>query len=407
VTVLLGVVAFTLVMLTLVGVLLAARAILVPAGPVQIVINGGSEHDLTPRAGSTLLDTLGRVGIFLPSACGGRGTCGACLVRLVEGGGALLPTEAAHIGRGDARAGWRLACQLKVREDLSLEIPPEILAARRFQCRVRSNRNVGTFIKEIVLDLPDAAALEFRAGAYVQVECPPYELSFTDFDIGEGFRADWDRYGLWGLESKNTGTVTRAYSMANHPQEKGVVILNVRIATPTPGSTGIPPGVVSSYLFNLDVGDPVTVLGPFGHFLAEESDREMVFVGGGAGMAPMRSHIFDQLVRIRTDRKISFWYGARSLRESFYVEEFDRLADEHANFTWHLALSEPLSEDDWTGYTGLIHQVLYRNYLKDHPAPEEVEYYLCGPPMMIQACLKMLDDLGVDAESIRFDDFGE
>ncbi len=404
-TVLFGVVGFTVVMLALVSLLLLARTVLVPSGPVNIVVNSG-ERDFQARAGDTLLTTLTSAGILLPSACGGRGTCGVCRVQVVEGGGGLLPTETAHISRGEAQEGWRLACQVKVKESISLAIPSEIFAVRRWQTTVRSNKNVATFIREIVLELHEGEEIAFRAGGYIQVECPPYECRFTDFDIGEQYRSDWDKYDLWRLASSNRETVTRAYSMANYPEERGVIILNVRIATPPPNEPDAPPGVVSSYLFNLKAGDEVTITGPFGEFFAKETDREMVFIGGGAGMAPMRSHILDQLERINTTRQISFWYGARSLQEAFYVDEFDRLASQHPNFEWHLALSEPLEADHWTGPTGFIHEVVYRQHLENHPTPEGVEYYLCGPPMMIKACQKMLDDLGVPPGSVMFDDFG-
>ncbi len=403
-TVLLGVVGFTLVMLVLVSVLMAARSVLVPSGPVAIIVNDGA-RDFRAAAGDTLLTTLSGADILLPSACGGRGTCGVCRVRVPEGGGPMLPTEAVHIGRADARAGWRLACQLKVRGDLRVVVPAEIFAVRQLRCTVRASRNVATFIREIVLDLPAGERLEFRAGGYIQVECPPFSCAFRDFDIAAEYRADWERYGLMQLVASNEETVTRAYSMANGPAEPGLV-LNVRIATPPRDAPDAPPGAVSSWLFSLTPGAPVDVTGPFGTFFARDTGREMVFIGGGAGMAPMRSHIVDQLERIGTARRISFWYGARSLREAFYVDEFDRLAAQHQNFTWHLALSEPLPADGWTGPTGFIHQVVHDTLLRDHPAPEEVEYYLCGPPLMIRACQKMLDDLGVDPQQVMFDDFG-
>jgi Na+-transporting NADH:ubiquinone oxidoreductase subunit F len=405
-TVLTAIAAFTLVVLALVGVLMVARHALVPSGTVRVIVNGGGEHDVQGSAGDTLLAMFAGAGVYLPAACGGQGTCGACRVRIESGAAPLLPTEAAHIPRGEARRGWRLACQTKVRGDIAVEIPPEVLSVGRWDCAVSSTRNVATFIREIVLELPEGEELSFRAGGYVQVECPPYEVGFADFDIEDEYRADWDRHGLRALRSASDRTVTRAYSMANAPSERDVLMLNVRIATPPAGSSGIPPGVVSSYLFSLRPGDRVTVTGPYGEFFAQETEAEMVFVGGGAGMAPMRSHILDQLERIRTHRKISFWYGARSVRETFYHDLFTRLAAAHDNFEWHLALSDPAPEDFWDGHTGFIHQVLYANHLRDHPAPEDVEYYLCGPPVMIAACQKMLDDLGVEPTNIRFDDFG-
>ena len=300
----------------------------------------------------------------------------------------------------------RLACQVAVKRDMRLKIAEEIFGVRKWQCTVRSNKNVATFIKELVLELPKGEEVPFRAGGYIQIECPPHELSYTDFDIEEEYRADWDRFNMWQYHSKVDEWVTRAYSMANYPGEEGIIMLNVRIASPPPGHPKAPPGKMSSYIFNLKPGDTVTIMGPFGEFFARDTDKEMIFIGGGAGMAPMRSHIFDQLKRLRATRRISFWYGARSLKEMFYVEDFDALAAEFPNFTWHVALSEPQPEDDWQGLTGFIHQVLYDEYLKDHPAPEDCEYYLCGPPMMISAVTTMLLDLGVEREDIMFDDFG-
>ena len=405
-TVLFGVVGFTLVIVALVAVLMLARARLVSSGDVRIEINGDPEHTLTTPGGGTLLGTLANNGVFIPSACGGKGSCGVCKVTVCEGGGALLPTEESHIARGEARAGRRLSCQVKVKGDLKIEVPPEIFSVRRWTCRVRSNDNVATFIKELVLELPEGEEVPFRAGGYVQIEVPPYEVRYADFAVAEEYRADWDRFDQWRYAAINAETVERAYSMANYPEERGVIMLNIRIASPPPRQPDLPPGVASSYVFNLKPGDEVTISGPFGEFFARETASEMVFVGGGAGMAPMRSHIFDQFRRLRTDRKVSFWYGARSYREAFYIEDFDMIARENPNFTWHLALSEPLEEDRWTGYTGFIHQVLHDNYLKDHPAPEEIEYYLCGPPLMIDACKKMFYDLGVEDGNILFDDFG-
>jgi len=405
-TVLVAVGAFTLVILLLTGSLLVARKALVPSGPVSVLVHGGEGRDIRAEAGQTLLSLFTQAGVYLPAACGGQGTCGVCRVRVEIGAGRPLPTEAIHISRGEARQGWRLACQVKVKQDLVVELPPDVFAAAQWRCTVRSVRNVATFIREVVLELPSGQEIQFRAGAYVLVECPPYRKRFAELDIEEEYRPDWTRYALWDLESESTQTVTRAYSLANPPEDKDVLVLNVRIATPPAGSMRIPPGVVSTYLFGLRTGDPVTLTGPFGDFFAEESEAEMVFVGGGAGMGPMRSHILDQLQRIGTHRKISFWYGARSMREAFYVEQFNRLAAEHDNFEWVLALSDPAPEDRWDGETGFIHQVLYTNHLRDHPTPEDVEYYLCGPPVMIEACRTMLDDLGVDAANIRFDDFG-
>ena len=407
-TVLLGVAGFSGVILALVAVLLAARKRLVATGEVTIRVNDDPEHDLVTPAGGTLLGALAAKGVFVPSACGGKGSCGVCTLRVVEGGGAVLPTEKSHLSRGDEHAGVRLSCQVKVKQDLTIEVPPELFSVRKWKCRVRSNRNVATFIKELALELPAGEEVPFRAGGYIQIDCPPYEVRYRDFDIEEEYRDDWDRFRMWGFTSTVPAgeEVVRAYSMANYPEEKGVILLNVRIASPPPRQPELPPGKMTSWLFSLKPGDEVTISGPFGEFFAKDTDSEMIFIGGGAGMAPMRSHIFDQFRRLRTGRKVSFWYGARSLREAFYQEDFDAIAAENPNFDWKLALSEPLPEDEWQGYTGFIHQVLYDNYLKDHPSPEDAEYYLCGPPMMLEACLKMLDDLGVEPENIAFDDFG-
>ena len=407
-TVLLGVAGFSGVILALVVVLLAARKRLVASGEVRIRINDDPEHDLQAPAGSSLLATLANESLFIPSACGGKGSCGVCTLKVLEGGGAVLPTERSHLSRGEERDGVRLSCQVRVKQDLRIEIPPELFSIRRWTCRVRSNHNVATFIKELVLELPPGEAVPFRAGGYIQIECPPYDIRYSDFDIESEYRDDWDRYGMWRFTSSVAAgeDVVRAYSMANYPEERGYILLNVRIASPPPRMPDVPPGKMTSWLFALEPGDEVTISGPYGEFFAKDSDNEMVFVGGGAGMAPMRSHIFDQFRRLRTKRQVSFWYGARSLREAFYQDDFDRIAEENANFEWTLALSEPLPEDKWTGDTGFIHQVLYDSYLKEHPNPEDAEYYLCGPPLMLKACLEMLDSLGVEPENIAFDDFG-
>lgn len=405
-TVLAGVAAFTLVMTSLVSVLLLLRRWLLPAGPFSIVLRGPAERAFVAGGGMTLLGALADGSVFLPSTCGGQGTCGACRVRVLSGGGSLLRTEAAHITPREAREGWRLACQVAIRDDLEVAVPPELLSSRRWTCRVRSNRNVAAFIRELVLDLPPGDRMEFRAGEYVQIECPAHVLDFHDFQIEEAYRAEWDAYDLWQFKSVVDEPVVRAYSMANPPSEGDVIVLNVRIAFPPPGTTDIPPGKVSSYLFGLGRGDEVRVLGPFGEFHARDTDKEMVFIGGGAGMAPLRSIIRDELERVGSRRRMSFWYGARSLREAFYVEGFERLARSHENFSWTLALSEPKSEDAWTGKRGMIHQVAYDSHLRDHPAPEDIEYYLCGPPLMIGACRRMLDSLGVDPGNVLFDDFG-
>jgi len=392
----LGVVLFTVIILILVFVILAARSKLVAGGTVHFTINGDKELDVP--TGGKLMNTLADVGIFIPSACGGGGTCGQCTVRVLEGGGAILPTETSFISKREAKDHCRLSCQVAVKQDMKLEMPEEIFGIRKIECTVVSNNNVASFIKDLVLELPEGEELDFRAGGYVQIDCPPHDLKFSDFDIDEQFRDEWDRYKLWDYES---------HVMASFPLEKTTVKLNVRIATPPPGSDdSIPPGIMSSFIFNLKPGDKAVISGPYGEFFAKETNNEMVFIGGGAGMAPMRSHIFDQLIRLKSNRKMSFWYGARSLREMFYVKEFDKLAEENENFEWHIGLSEPLPEDNWTGYTGFIHNVLLEHYLEDHPAPEDCEYYLCGPPMMNTAVIKMLEDLGVDKDHILLDDFG-
>ena len=405
-TILLGVAGFTIVIIGLVLILMVARAQLVASGDVTILINEDPDKAVTTQAGSTLLSTLANNQIFIPSACGGQGTCGVCRVTVKSGGGALLPTESGHISRGEAREGCRLSCQVKVKQDMEIEIPPEIFDVKRWKCKVRSNHNVATFIKELILELPEGEEVPFRAGGYIQIECPPHTVHYKDFEIEDEYHSDWDQFDVWRYSSTVKEKVDRAYSMANYPEERGIIMLNVRIASPPPRMPDVPPGQMSSYIFGLKPGDEVTISGPFGEFFAKDTDAEMIFIGGGAGMAPMRSHIFDQFRRLHTDRKVSFWYGARSLREAFYIEDFDSIAAENDNFEWHLALSEPQEEDDWDGYTGFIHQVLYDNYLANHPAPEDCEYYICGPPMMNDAVIKMLTDLGVERENILFDDFG-
>ncbi|MBW2275994.1 MAG: NADH:ubiquinone reductase (Na(+)-transporting) subunit F [Deltaproteobacteria bacterium] len=373
IVILLGVLMFTVVILALVVILLLAKAKLVRSGKVKIEINDDARAGFETQAGTSLLSTLAEQKIFVPSACGGKGSCGVCKVTVHEGGGEVLPTETGHLSRGETRGGVRLSCQVKVREDLRIEIPPEVFDVRKWRCTVRSNRNVATFIKELVLELPAGEVVPFRAGGYIQIECPPHTVTYRDFEIDARFRDDWDRGDLWRCISKCPQPVSRAYSMANYPGEQGIIMLNVRIATPPRGVLHAPPGVMSSYIFSLKPGDEVTIAGPFGEFFARESDAEMVFVGGGAGMAPMRSHVFDQFQRQNTSRRVSYWYGARSLKEAFYGEEFDRIAAEHENFEWTLALSEPQPEDDWSGPTGFIHKVLFERYLRDHPAPDEIE----------------------------------
>jgi Na+-transporting NADH:ubiquinone oxidoreductase subunit F len=406
-TIILGVAVFVFVIVTLVIGLMIAKSKLVASGDVTITVNDDPEKAIVTAAGDTLLNTLGARKIFIPSACGGKGTCGVCKLSVLEGGGALLPTETSHINRGEARYGVRLSCQVKVKQDMKIEVEPEIFSVRKWRCRVRSNRNLATFIKELVLELPEGEAVPFRAGGYIQIECPAHVAKYSDFEIEDEYRGDWDKYNMWQFVSKVDEPVTRAYSMANYPGEEGIIMLNVRIASPPPNMPNVPPGKMSSFIFGLKPGDEVTISGPFGEFFARETDNEMVFVGGGAGMAPMRSHIFDQFLRLHTGRKVSFWYGARSMREAFYQEDFDRIESDNENFDWHLALSDPLPEDDWTGDTGFIHQVVLNKYLKDHPAPEDLEYYMCGPPMMNQAVINMLLDLGGDPENIMLDDFGE
>ena len=401
-----GVVMFTLIVLVLISVILLARRKLVKTGDAVIVINDDPNHTYHVPTGGKLLNVLADQGVYLPSACGGGGTCGECKCIITAGGGDVLPTEKGKLNRRQIRQGYRLSCQVAVKGDLKLTVPPEVFEIKKWECTVRSNRNVATFIKELTLDLPPGENVDFRAGGYIQIEAPPHHIKYADFVIDDQYRGDWEKYNLFALESRVDEPVVRAYSMANYPEERGIIMLNVRIATPPPNQPNVPPGQMSSYIFSLKPGDKVTISGPYGEFFAKDTDAEMVFIGGGAGMAPMRSHIFDQLKRLHSKRKISFWYGARSLRESFYHDEFIQLAKDNPNFTFYLALSEPLAEDNWTGYVGFIHQVLYDNYLKNHPAPEDCEYYLCGPPMMNSAVFAMLDRLGVERENIAFDDFG-
>jgi len=398
---------FTVVVLFLVVFILMAKARLVQVGNINIVINDDPDKAITVSAGGKLLNALATKKIFVSSACGGGGTCGQCTVKIMEGGGDILSTELSQITKKDAREGMRLSCQVAVKQDMKIEVPAEVFEVKKWKCKVRSNDDVATFIKELILELPPGENVDFRAGGFIQIECPPHEVHFKDFIIDDQYKPDWDQYNFWRYTSKVDEEVFRAYSMANFPEEKGMIMLNVRIATPPPRSPeGIPPGIMSSYIYNLKAGDEVTISGPFGEFFAKDTEAEMIFIGGGAGMAPMRSHIFDQLRRLHSKRKITFWYGARSLREMFYVEDYDMLQRENDNFNWHVALSEPLPEDNWEGYKGFIHQVLYDNYLKDHPAPEDCEFYICGPPMMNSAVINLLLDLGVEEENILFDDFG-
>jgi Na+-transporting NADH:ubiquinone oxidoreductase subunit F len=405
-TIIIGVSTFLILVLAMVAVLMVARARLVSSGSVSIMVNDDPAKTIHVNAGGTLLTTLAEQKIFIPSACGGKGSCGVCKVEVMAGGGSLLPTESSHVGRGEARAGVRLSCQVKVKQDMKIHLEESIFGVRQWRCKVRSNNNVATFIKELILELPAGEAVPFRAGGYIQIECPPHTVHYKDFDIGAEYRDDWDALKLWDLTSTVTEPVQRAYSMASFPLESDIIMLNVRVATPPPRTTGLPPGIMSSYIFSLKPGDEVTISGPFGEFFAKPTRNEMCFIGGGAGMAPMRSHIFDQFRRLESERRVTFWYGARSLREAFYVEDFDSIQREHPNFQWHLALSEPRPEDHWTGATGFIHNVLLNDYLLKHPAPEDIEYYLCGPPMMLKACMGMLENLGVERENVAFDDFG-
>lgn len=401
-----GVVSFTGVVLLLVLVIIGARRQLVSSGDVSIEINGDSANALVTASGNKLLQTLAENKIFLSSACGGGGTCSQCKCQVLEGGGSILPTEESHFSLKERNEGWRLSCQVAVKNDLKIKIPEEVFGVKEWECEVVSNENVATFIKELVLKLPEGESVDFKAGGYVQLEAPSYrDLAYKNFEIPEEYHEDWDRFKIWDNVANNDEPIIRAYSMANYPEEKGILKFNIRVASPPPGST-VPPGLMSSWVFSLKPGDKVRVFGPFGEFFAKQTKSEMVFIGGGAGMAPMRAHIFDQLLRIHTDRKITFWYGARSLKEMFYVDEFDNLDAENENFSWHVALSDPLPEDNWEGKTGFIHQVLFDNYLKDHPAPEDCEYYLCGPPMMNKAVVDMLLNLGVEPENILLDDFG-
>ena len=403
-TIVYGVGMFTAIVLVLVAIILYARSHLVSTGDVNILING--ERTITVPAGGKLLQTLSEADLFLPSACGGGGTCAQCKCIITDGGGSMLATEEAHFTRRDAAEGWRLSCQAAVKQDMKIQVPEEVFGVKQWECTVESNPNVATFIKELTLRLPEGESVDFRAGGYVQLECPPHHVKYSDFDIDEEYRGDWEHFNFFKHESIVTEDVIRAYSMANYPDEKGIVKFDIRIATPPPGSEGIPCGQMSSWVFGLKPGDKVKVYGPFGEFFAKDTDAEMVFIGGGAGMAPMRSHLFDQLKRVHSKRKMSFWYGARSLREMFYQDEYDQLAADNENFEWHVALSDPQPEDNWEGYTGFIHNVLFEEYLKNHPAPEDCEYYMCGPPMMNAAVIQMLTDLGVEPDNILLDDFG-
>lgn len=404
--IILGVVMFTGIVMLLALMILFAKSKLVNTGDIAVEVNGDRDKSFTAPAGDKLLNMLSSQGIFVSSACGGGGSCGQCRVVIKEGGGDILPTELSHISKREAKEGCRLACQVNVKQNLKIELPEEIFGVKKWDCEVISNDNKATFIKELMLKIPDGEDVPFRAGGFIQIEAPEHEVSYADFDVPQEYRGDWDKFNLFRFRSVVKDTTVRAYSMANYPDEKGIIMLNVRIATPPPNNPEAPPGIMSSYIWSLKAGDKVTISGPFGEFFAKDTQAEMVFIGGGAGMAPMRSHIFDQLKRLKSKRKITFWYGARSLREMFYEDDFNQLQAENENFTWHVALSDPQPEDNWAGYTGFIHHVLLENYLKNHPAPEDCEFYMCGPPMMNAAVIKMLKDLGVEDDNIMLDDFG-
>ena len=406
-----GVGMFTGVVLALVTIILVARSRLVPSGNVRILINDDESKALSVSAGGKLLNVLADNKVFVSSACGGGGTCAQCKVNIYEGGGDILQTETSHITKREAREGVRLSCQVNVKQDMKIEVPPEVFSVKKWECEVVSNDNVATFIKEFVVKLPEGETLDFQPGGFIQIEVPPFECDFKDFEaIDERFHPDWDRFNVWDFKLVNTEPVFRAYSMANHPAEGDIIMLNIRIATPPPdrekgGWEDVPPGIASSYVFSRKPGDKVTISGPFGEFFIQETDREMVYIGGGAGMAPLRSHLYHLFHTLKTGRKVSYWYGARNPNEVFYEDHFRKIEEEFPNFTFHIAMSEPRPEDNWDGYVGFIHQVVYDHYLKDHPAPEDVEYYLCGPPLMLQSALGMLDDLGIEEEMIRFDEF--
>ena len=404
-TIILGVVMFTVVVVALVCFILAAKSQLVASGPVKILVN--DQKTIEVPAGGKLLSALADAGIFVSSACGGGGTCAQCRVKVYEGGGDILATEKSHINNREAAEGERLSCQVAVKQNMKIEVPHEAFETKKWNCTVKSNNNVATFIKEFVLELPPGEEVAFKAGGYIQIECPPHTVAYKDFDIEKKYHPDWDKFNIWRYVSKVDETVVRAYSMANYPGEKGIIMLNVRVASPPPRAPeSTPPGKMSSYIFSLKPGDKATISGPYGEFFIKDTKSEMVYIGGGAGMAPLRSHIFELFKRGKTDRKVSYWYGGRSLRELFYVDHFREIEKEFPNFKFNIALSEPAPEDNWTGYVGFIHQVLLQNYLKNHPAPEDLEYYICGPPMMNAAVFKMLDDLGVEPENIAYDDFG-
>ncbi|MDA7885630.1 NADH:ubiquinone reductase (Na(+)-transporting) subunit F [Pirellulales bacterium] len=403
--IILGVLMFTGTVTVLVSLILIAKSQLVASGLVKVLING--QKLIEVPAGGKLLTALADNNVFVSSACGGGGTCAQCRVVVNQGGGEILPTERSHISKREACDGHRLSCQVAIKQDMKIEVPPEVFETKKWQCTVRSNNNVATFIKELILELPEGEDVGFKAGGYIQIECPPHKVAYKDFDIEEEYHEDWDKFNIWQYESIVDDETIRAYSMANYPGEKGIIKLNVRVASPPPRAPkSTPPGVMSSYIFGLKPGDKVTISGPYGEFFIQETKAEMVYIGGGAGMAPLRSHIFELFKRNETNRKVSYWYGGRSAKELFYLDEFEELAEKNENFSLNIALSDPLPEDNWSGYKGFIHQVLLEEYLSKHPNPEDLEYYVCGPPMMLSAVQNMLDDLGVEPDSVLFDDFG-
>ena len=407
ITVISSILVFSIIILLLVVLLNIAEKKLMPQGDAKILINGNDEKSPLVKPGSSLLSSLAAHNVFIPSACGGGGTCSQCKCQVISGGGDILPTEISHFNRNEIKDNYRLACQVKVKGDMEVKIPDEIFSIKKWECIVRSNDNVATFIKELVLELPDGEILDFQSGGYIQIDVPEYELKYSEFDIEKEYHEDWDKFKMWDLIAKNNNPEEfRAYSMANHPAEGNIIMLNVRIAHPPPNQWDAPPGIASSYIFNLKPGDIVTISGPYGEFFIKDSDREMVYVGGGAGMAPLRSHLFHLFHTLKTGRKISYWYGARSKREMFYDDHFKAIEDKFPNFSYHVALSDPMKSDNWNGFTGFIHQVVLDNYLSKHDDPTEVEYYMCGPPMMNKAAIGMLHDLGVEDEMIDFDEFG-
>ena len=406
-TILTGVAALTGVIVLLVAVLMFCEKKLVRKGKVKLLINDDASRSPEVDVGTNLLMALSQQKLFLPSACGGKGSCAMCKCQVFEGGGDILPSERTHINRGAAKEHWRLACQVKVRGPMKIKVPDEVFGIRKWECTVTSNDNVATFIKELKVALPAGEVIDFQSGGYIQIDVPDYQnLKFKDFDVAEKYRGDWDKFKLWDLVANNPEPIFRAYSMANHPAEGNMVMLNIRIATPPPKRMDLPPGVCSSYVFSLKKGDKITISGPYGEFHIKDTKREMIYIGGGAGMAPLRSHIFHLFHTEKTTRKVSYWYGARSKREMFYTEEFEAIEKKFPNFKYNVALSEPQPEDNWTGFKGFIHQIVFDNYLKNHENVDEIEFYLCGPPMMNSAVFKMLDDLGVEKNMIAFDDFG-